>query len=138
MKFVNQGDKYQKSSRRQGDTSRLMLFPANQFLSFKLAGTNGSSDGTIRITPSMIAAGGDAKVEMTDSSTAILRLRGSEVVESGETRSGSSNESKVKSIIGIILESSGSSLVTTQTQSRLLTIQISQIRMSKTKTDVNR
>ncbi|MFR1099013.1 MAG: hypothetical protein ACLSDG_08720, partial [Streptococcus thermophilus] len=76
-------------------------------MSFKLAGNDGNSDGTIRITPSMVP-GGDAKVEMTDSDTYTQVEGGSEVIQSSEASSTSSS-SEVKSIIKDILESSSSS-----------------------------
>ena len=102
------GDKYEVKNTETGDTYQANAQSGeDRSLSFKLPGTNGSSDGTIRITPSMVP-GGDAKVEMTDSNTYTQVEGGSEVVESSEASS-SSSSSQVKSIIKDILESSSSS-----------------------------
>ena len=102
------GDKYEVKNTETGDTYQANAQAGeDRSLSFKLAGTDGSSDGTIRITPSMVP-GGDAKVEMTDSNTYTQVEGGSEVVESSEASS-SSSSSQVKSIIKDILESSSSS-----------------------------
>ena len=102
------GDKYEVKNTETGDTYQANAQAGeDRSLSFKLAGTNGNSDGTIRITPSMVP-GGDAKVEMTDSNTYTQVEGGSEVVESSEASS-SSSSSQVKSIIKDILESSSSS-----------------------------
>ena len=99
------GDKYEVKNTETGDTYQANAQAGeDRSLSFKLAGTNGNSDGTIRITPSMVP-GGDAKVEMTESDTYTQVEGGSEVVESSEASS-SSSSSKVKSIIKDILESS--------------------------------
>ena len=81
------GDKYEVKNTETGDTYQANAQAGeDRSLSFKLAGTNGNSDGTIRITPSMVP-GGDAKVEMTDSNTYTQVEGGSEVVESSETSS---------------------------------------------------
>ena len=102
------GDKYEVKNTETGDTYQANAQSGeDRSLSFKLPGTNGSSDGTIRITPSMVP-GGDAKVEMTESDTYTQVEGGSEVVESSEASS-SSSSSQVKSIIKDILESSSSS-----------------------------
>ena len=102
------GDKYEVKNTETGDTYQANAQAGeDRSLSFKLAGTNGNSDGTIRITPSMVP-GGDAKVEMTDSNSYTQVEGGSEVVESSEASS-SSSSSQVKSIIKDILESSSSS-----------------------------
>mgnify|MGYP000002218259 FL=1 len=102
------GDKYEVKNTETGDTYQANAQAGeDRSLSFKLPGTNGSSDGTIRITPSMVP-GGDAKVEMTESDTYTQVEGGSEVVESSEASS-SSSSSQVKSIIKDILESSSSS-----------------------------
>lgn len=102
------GDKYEVKNTETGDTYQADAKAGeDRSLSFKLAGSDGSSDGTIRITPSMVP-GGDAKVEMTESDTYTQVEGGSEVVESNEASSTSSS-SEVKSIIKDILESSSSS-----------------------------
>ena len=102
------GDKYEVKNTETGDTYQANAQAGeDRSLSFKLPGTNGSSDGTIRITPSMVP-GGDAKVEMTESDTYTQVEGGSEVIESSEASS-SSSSSQVKSIIKDILESSSSS-----------------------------
>ena len=102
------GDKYEVKNTETGDTYQANAQAGeDRSLSFKLAGTDGNSDGTIRITPSMVP-GGDAKVEMTESNTYTQVEGGSEVVESSEASS-SSSSSQVKSIIKDILESSSSS-----------------------------
>ena len=89
------GDKYEVKNTETGDTYQANAQAGeDRSLSFKLPGTNGNSDGTIRITPSMVP-GGDAKVEMTDSNTYTQVEGGSEVVESSEASS-SSSSSQVK------------------------------------------
>lgn len=102
------GDKYEVKNTETGDTYQANAQAGeDRSLSFKLAGNDGNSDGTIRITPSMVP-GGDAKVEMTDSDTYTQVEGGSEVIQSSEASSTSSS-SEVKSIIKDILESSSSS-----------------------------
>ena len=57
------GDKYEVKNTETGDTYQANAQAGeDRSLSFKLAGNDGNSDGTIRITPSMVP-GGDAKVE---------------------------------------------------------------------------
>ena len=107
------GDKYEVKNTETGDTYQANAQSGeDRSLSFKLPGTNGSSDGTIRITPSMVP-GGDAKVEMTESDTYTQVEGGSEVVESSEASSSSSSSQVM------------------QAQNRLLTTQISQMQISR-------
>ena len=118
-KNTETGDTYQANAQSGEDRS----------LSFKLPGTNGSSDGTIRITPSMVP-GGDAKVEMTESDTYTQVEGGSEVVESSEASS-SSSSSQVKALLRIFWNQVVHPQVAMQAQNRLLTIQISQMQISR-------
>ena len=123
------GDKYEVKNTETGDTYQANAQSGeDRSLSFKLPGTNGSSDGTIRITPSMVP-GGDAKVEMTESDTYTQVEGGSEVVESSEASS-SSSSSQVKALLRIFWNQ----VVHPQErckQNRLLTIQISQMQISR-------
>lgn len=130
------GDKYEVKNTETGDTYQANAQAGeDRSLSFKLAGNDGNSDGTIRITPSMVP-GGDAKVEMTDSDTYTQVEGGSEVIQSSEASSTSSS-SEVKSIIKDILESSSSSSGSDASSSTSSNDTSKPDADIKTKTDVN-
>lgn len=130
------GDKYEVKNTETGDTYQANAQAGeDRSLSFKLAGNDGNSDGTIRITPSMVP-GGDAKVEMTDSDTYTQVEGGSEVIQSSEASSTSSS-SEVKSIIKDILESSSSSSGSDASSSTSSNDTNKPDADIKTKTDVN-
>ena len=130
------GDKYEVKNTETGDTYQANAQAGeDRSLSFKLAGNDGNSDGTIRITPSMVP-GGDAKVEMTDSDTYTQVEGGSEVIQSSEASSTSSS-SEVKSIIKDILESSSSSSGSDASSSTSSNDPNKPNADIKTKTDVN-
>lgn len=130
------GDKYEVKNTETGDTYQANAQAGeDRSLSFKLAGNDGNSDGTIRITPSMVP-GGDAKVEMTDSDTYTQVEGGSEVIQSSEASSTSSS-SEVKSIIKDILESSSSSSGSDASSSTSSNDANKPDADIKTKTDVN-
>lgn len=130
------GDKYEVKNTETGDTYQANAQAGeDRSLSFKLAGNDGNSDGTIRITPSMVP-GGDAKVEMTDSDTYTQVEGGSEVIQSSEASSISSS-SEVKSIIKDILESSSSSSGSDASSSTSSNDANKPDADIKTKTDVN-
>lgn len=130
------GDKYEVKNTETGDTYQANAQAGeDRSLSFKLAGNDGNSDGTIRITPSMVP-GGDAKVEMTDSDTYTQVEGGSEVIQSSEASSTSSS-SEVKSIIKDILESSSSSSGSDASSSTSSNDASKPDADIKTKTDVN-
>lgn len=130
------GDKYEVKNTETGETYQANAQAGeDRSLSFKLAGNDGNSEGTIRITPSMVP-GGDAKVEMTESDTYTQVEGGSEVVESSEASS-SSSSSQVKSIIKDILESSSSSSASDASSSTSSNDPSKPNADIKTKTDVN-
>lgn len=102
------GDKYQVKNTETGDTYEAdAQATEDHSLSFKLPSNDGSSEGTIRITPSMVP-GGEAKVEMTESDNYTPIEGGSQVTEETE-ESSSSSSSQVKSVIDKIVGSSTSS-----------------------------
>ena len=94
-----------------------------------MPGTNGSSDGTIRITPSMVP-GGDAKVEMTESDT-YTQVEGALKSLSLARLRLVLQVAKLKALLRIFWNQVVHPLVAMQAQNRLLTIQISQMQISR-------
>lgn len=124
------GDKYEVKNTETGDTYQANAQSGeDRSLSFKLPGTNGSSDGTIRITPSMVP-GGDAKVEMTNQ-TPILRLREALKSLSLARLRLVLQVAKLKALLRIFWNQVVHPQVAMQAQNRLLTIQISQMQISR-------
>lgn len=124
------GDKYQVKNTETGDTYEAdAQATEDHSLSFKLPSSDGSSEGTIRITPSMVP-GGEATVEMTDSDNYNQIDGGSQVIERTD-ESSSSSSSQVKSIIDSIVGSSSSTTSDTADTSSSMEADV------KTKMDVS-
>lgn len=102
------GDTYQVKNTETGDTYEAdAQATEDHSLSFKLPSSDGSSEGTIRITPSMVP-GGEATVEMTESDN-YSQVDGGSQVREASSESSSSSSSQVKSVIDSIVGSSSSS-----------------------------
>ena len=124
------GDKYEVKNTETGDTYQANAQSGeDRSLSFKLPGTNGSSDGTIRITPSMVP-GGDAKVEMTESDT-YTQVEGALKSLSLARLRLVLQVAKLKALLRIFWNQVVHPQVAMQAQNRLLTIQISQMQISR-------